>query len=203
MSLLERVRAIRDAYYNEYRDRRNLFEDKRGRQFDQPSANIGAGAICPRPRVRRGVWRRGVAGDDEDADEGGDSEQEDSSGDESDESEEDSSEDDEDGFDADGSAVGNRQRGTTTIPNQPEGFSSRPRHYPPFHLPSNPTSHPSMTGHQQRSYEQWIPPQETMRQTNRSPVTAKTSKAVDRRYDIWLPPNMASHQSEKGKPPTI
>ena len=107
MSLLERVRAIRDAYYNEYRDRRNLF-DERGCGLDQPS-DIGARASCPRPlprpRVRRGVWCRGVAGmrenDDEDADEIDDSDQEDSSGEESDESEEDS-EDDEDEDDTEG-----------------------------------------------------------------------------------------------------
>lgn len=103
MSLLERVRAIRDAYYNEYRDRRNLF-DERGRRLDQPS-DIGARASCPRPRVRRGVWCRGVAGmrenDDEDADEIDDSDQEDSSREESDESEEDS-EDDEDEDDTEG-----------------------------------------------------------------------------------------------------
>jgi U3 small nucleolar RNA-associated protein 14 len=103
MSLLERVRAIRDAYYNEYRDRRNLF-DKHGRPLDQLS-DIGAGASFPRPRVRCGVWRRGIAGmkghDDEDADESGDSEQEVSSGGESDESEAES-EDDEDEDDTDG-----------------------------------------------------------------------------------------------------
>lgn len=205
MSLLERVRAIRDAYYNECRDRRNLF-DERGRRLDHPS-DKGAGASYPRPRVRRGVWRRGVAGmsgnDDEDADESGDSEQEDSSGEESDTESEESgdSEDDEDEDDTEGSAEGNRQRGST-IPNQP-GSSSRPHHPPHIHLPRNPSPHLRMAGHQQRSYERWIPPQETMRQTNRAQVTAKTSKAVDHRYDIWLPANMASRQPEKGKPPTI
>jgi len=103
MSLLERVRAIRDAYYNEYRDRRNLF-DERGRRLDQPS-DVGAGASCPRPRVRRGVWRRGVAdmtdNDDEDSNQSGDSDQEGSSVHESDNGEEDS-EDDEDEDDTDG-----------------------------------------------------------------------------------------------------
>ncbi|EDR01851.1 uncharacterized protein LACBIDRAFT_332892 [Laccaria bicolor S238N-H82] len=87
-------------------DRRNLF-DERGRRLDHPS-DKGAGASYPRPRVRRGVWRRGVAGmsgnDDEDADESGDSEQEDSSGEESDTESEESgdSEDDEDEDDTEG-----------------------------------------------------------------------------------------------------
>ncbi|EDR01366.1 uncharacterized protein LACBIDRAFT_333421 [Laccaria bicolor S238N-H82] len=112
MSLLERVRAIRDAYYNECRDRRNLF-DERGRRLDHPS-DKGAGASYPRPRVRRGVWRRGVAGmsgnDDEDADESGDSEQEDSSGEESDTESDESgdSEDDEDEGDAEAPGISSK-----------------------------------------------------------------------------------------------